>query len=71
MHQKSEPENNTSLVTYLISGQIHQEFSISQSGVTFNGYLGGNLTYAFSALSYWDSNIGLISRVGSNFPRRV
>jgi hypothetical protein len=69
MHQRSEPEKNSSLVTYLISGQIHQEFAIAPSGVTYNGYLGGNMTYAFSALSYWDSNIGLISRAGSNFPQ--
>ncbi len=56
---------------YLISGQIQREFVISSAGVVFNDFLGGNLTYAYAGLRYWEQSIGLISRLSADFPKEL
>jgi len=54
---------------YIISGQILREFVISPVGNSFDNFLGGNLTYAFAGLRYWEQSIGLISRLSADFPK--
>jgi len=56
---------------YVISGQIQREFVISSAGAAYNDFLGGNLTYAYAGLRYWEQSIGLISRLSADFPKEL
>jgi hypothetical protein len=67
-HLTSNHLKHTFPVKYLIAGRIEREYVISTNGVPHNNFLGGNLSYAFAGLRYWDQSIGLISRLSVDFP---
>jgi len=67
--RKNDLPNNPPTPKVLISGQIQREFVISAAGNAWSNFLGGNLTYAFAGLRYWEQSIGLISRLSSGFPK--
>lgn len=56
----------------IIAGEIKEEYLISATGKVVSNQSGGNLLYASSGASLWNrtnNDIGLISKVGSNFPK--
>jgi sugar/nucleoside kinase (ribokinase family) len=55
-------------IKFLIAGELNQEFVIDLAGKPANHYAGGSLLYAAAGASMWHDGIGLIGRVGSNFP---
>src|SRR5450759_2383866 len=60
--------NATPLLRYLVVGQLNRIFLILPDKKTRLDVLGGNLVYAASGLGLWETGIGLISRVGNDFP---
>ena len=55
--------------TYLLFGQLTRDFIITPHDKVLVDIPGGNLIYAAVGLSRWDSDIGLVSRVGEDYPR--
>lgn len=61
----------STLLRYLIAGQLKQNFIITPTGEAFSNILGGSITYAAVGLAIWENeHAGLISRVGEDFPRQ-
>jgi len=56
------------ILRFLIIGQLRREFILTQAGKAFLDLQGGSLLYAASGASVWDNGIGLLSRVGENYP---
>jgi sugar/nucleoside kinase (ribokinase family) len=54
---------------YVIAGKLQREFIITSNGEVYIDSPGGNLLYAASGLSIWDHAIGLIGRVGEDYPQ--
>lgn len=58
--------------TYLVLGQLRREYLITPSQKVYLDQPGGNLLYAAEGLSLWleeDEVVGLVSRVGEDYPR--
>ena len=53
---------------YLIAGSLKQITILPYNRPPIINQLGGNLIYAAAGVSLWDTGIGLISRVGDNYP---
>lgn len=63
--------STSSILRYLIAGSLTQNFIISPTGEAFSNILGGGVIFAAAGLALWEKeNIGLISRVGEDFPRQ-
>ena len=54
---------------FLVFGQLTREFLLPPSGQVRLDVAGGNLLYAAAGLRVWESSIGLIARVGNDYPR--
>jgi sugar/nucleoside kinase (ribokinase family) len=54
---------------FLVFGQLRREFLLPPSGQARLDVPGGNLLYAAAGLRVWESSIGLIARVGKDYPR--
>ena len=55
-------------VEYVIVGGLREDYFITPSGEAHLGKLGGNALYAAVGARLWTSGVGLIARVGTNFP---
>jgi ribokinase len=53
---------------YAFLGGLRQDYCITHDGRVFLGVLGGNAVYAAVGAKHWNDSIGIISRVGSNYP---
>jgi len=54
---------------YLVFGQLTREYLLPPSGPSRLDVAGGNLLYAAAGLRVWASSIGLVGRVGDDYPR--
>jgi cytidine kinase len=54
---------------FLIFGLLTREFSLPPAGNPRLDVPGGNLLYAAAGLGVWESSIGLVARVGDDYPR--
>jgi sugar/nucleoside kinase (ribokinase family) len=54
---------------YLIAGQLSREYLLPPTGQPLIDAPGGSLLYAAGGLMVWDKNIGLLARVGEDYPR--
>lgn len=61
--------SSQSINRYLVAGHLNQETILPYNRPPVINQLGGSLIYAASGISLWDSGIGLISRIGTNYPR--
>jgi sugar/nucleoside kinase (ribokinase family) len=57
------------LVRYIIAGRLSRDYIITPSGNALIDVLGGNLPYAAVGAAIWEGGIGLIGRVGEDFPQ--
>mgnify|MGYP000445214421 CR=1 FL=1 len=57
------------VLRYIIAGQLRRNFILNHQGRAFLDVPGGSLLYAAAGLAIWESGIGLIARVGENFPQ--
>ncbi|GMR09678.1 MAG: hypothetical protein BMS9Abin28_0498 [Anaerolineae bacterium] len=55
-------------VRYLIIGGLREDYCITHYGQARSGVLGGNAVYAAAGAALWSNSVGLVGRVGSNFP---
>jgi sugar/nucleoside kinase (ribokinase family) len=54
---------------FLIFGQLTREYLLPPSGQPRLDAAGGSLLYAAAGLRVWESSIGLVGRVGGDYPR--
>lgn len=54
---------------FLVFGQLTREFLLPADGPPRLDVAGGNLLYAAAGLKLWESSVGLIGRVGDDYPR--
>ena len=55
-------------VRYLIIGGLREDYCITHDGQARSGVLGGNAVYAATGAALWSDSVGLLGRVGSNYP---
>lgn len=54
---------------FLVFGQLTREYLLPPTGNPRLDVAGGSLLYAASGLRVWESSIGLVARVGNDYPR--
>lgn len=54
---------------FLVFGQLTREYLLPPSGQPRLDAAGGSLLYAAAGLRVWESSIGLVGRVGGDYPR--
>ena len=59
----------TNGIDYLFIGGLRTDYCITHKGQVRLGVMGGNAVYAATGARIWSSSVGIISRVGSNYPR--
>lgn len=55
-------------VQYAFLGGLRQDYFITHDGRSHQGILGGNAVFAAVGARIWSDSVGIISRVGVNFP---
>ena len=55
--------------TFVIVGRIAREFILPSAGQPLLDHPGGHLLYAAGGLMVWEKEIGLLTRVGEDYPR--
>ncbi len=55
--------------TFIIAGQLTREYLLPPTGQPLIDAPGGSLLYAIGGSMVWDKNIGLLARVGEDYPR--
>ena len=53
---------------FLIAGQLSREYLLPPTGQPLIDAPGGSLLYAAGGLMVWNKNIGLLARVGEDYP---
>ncbi len=53
---------------FIFLGGLREDYCITHDGRTIDGALGGNAIYAAVGARLWTDSVGLLGRVGSNFP---
>ncbi len=56
--------------TFVVAGKMNREYILPPSGQPLLDSPGGSLLYAAGGLAVWDSNVGLVGRVGEDYPRQ-
>jgi cytidine kinase len=54
--------------SYVLAGQLRREFLLPPEGRPIIDAPGGNLLYAAAGAGIWESSVGLVSRVGEDYP---
>ncbi len=57
------------VLRYLVAGQLRRDYVIPPNGAALTDVLGGSLMYAAAGVAVWESGVGLIGRVGEDYPR--
>lgn len=55
-------------VRYLVIGGLREDYCITHDGQARSGVLGGNAVYAATGAALWSDSVGLLGRIGANFP---
>ncbi len=56
-------------IHYIIFGRLTREFLLPATGQPRLDMPGGSLLYAAAGLGVWESGVGLVGRVGNDYPR--
>jgi sugar/nucleoside kinase (ribokinase family) len=54
--------------TFVIAGHLRRDYLLPPAGRPLIDVPGGNLLYAAAGLGVWDRNVGLLARVGEDYP---
>ena len=54
---------------FIIAGHLRRDYLLPPTGTPLIDVPGGNLLYAAGGLGIWDKHIGLMARVGEDFPQ--
>ena len=60
---------STPFLRYVIAGKLQRDHIITIDGKSVQDIPGGGLIYAAAGLSLWEKSIGLIGRVGEDYPQ--
>lgn len=55
-------------VDYVVCGGLREDYLITANGRAINGAMGGNALYAAAGARVWSAAVGIVARVGSNYP---
>ncbi len=55
--------------TYVIAGHLTREYILPPTGQPLLDVPGGSALYAAGGLRPWDENVGVVARVGEDYPR--
>jgi sugar/nucleoside kinase (ribokinase family) len=55
--------------TYVVVGHVTREYVLPPAGKPLLDVPGGSALYAAGGLLPWDSNVGLVARIGEDYPR--
>ena len=58
-----------SLLRYLIAGRLRRNYTILPNGNSLLDVPGGGLIYAAAGIGIWEQGVGLIGRVGEDYPQ--
>ena len=53
---------------FILAGHLHRDYLLSERDPSLMDVPGGNLLYAAAGLGIWKSGIGLLARVGEDYP---
>ena len=56
-------------IQFVVIGRLTREFLLPASGQPRLDVAGGSLLYAAAGLGVWESGVGLVGRVGDDYPR--
>jgi sugar/nucleoside kinase (ribokinase family) len=56
-------------IDYIFLGGLRTDYCITHNGQARLGVMGGNAIYAATGAKVWSSSVGIVSRVGSNYPK--
>ena len=59
-----------SFIKILIAGNLTRDFIINTSGKAYNNIPGGSLFFAAAGARLWNDSIGLIGRIGDDYPQQ-
>jgi sugar/nucleoside kinase (ribokinase family) len=62
--------NTTPLLSFLVAGQLRRNYILLNNGKALLDIPGGGLLFAAAGLGVWDTGIGLIGRVGEDYPQQ-
>jgi sugar/nucleoside kinase (ribokinase family) len=54
---------------FLVFGHLTREYLLPPTGEPQLDIAGGSLLYAAAGLRVWESSVGLVARVGNDYPR--
>jgi sugar/nucleoside kinase (ribokinase family) len=54
--------------TFILAGHLHRDYLLSEQSRPQLDIPGGNLLYAAAGLGVWESRVGLLGRVGEDYP---
>ena len=54
---------------FILAGRLRRDFFLPPKGSPLIDVAGGNLLYAAAGLGIWDSHIGLLARIGEDYPQ--
>jgi hypothetical protein len=57
------------VLRYILAGQLFRDYIITPDGKPYIDVLGGSLPYAAAGAAVWEAGIGLIARIGEDFPQ--
>ena len=55
-------------IEYAFIGGLREDYCITPEGRAYLGVIGGNAIFAAVGARLWSDSIGLVSRVGANYP---
>jgi len=61
--------DSTPFLRFIVAGSLQRDFILPPSGKPALDIPGGSLIYAASGVRVWDNGIGLIGRVGEDYPQ--
>ena len=62
--------DSSAFLRYVIIGKLNRDFILTPEGSAYLDKPGGSLLYAAAGTGVWDSGIGLVGRVGEDFPQQ-
>jgi sugar/nucleoside kinase (ribokinase family) len=65
---QSEKSESAARPTFIIAGKLAREYLLPPSGQPLLDSPGGSLLYAAGGLALWESDMGLVARVGRDYP---
>lgn len=55
-------------IEYVMCGGLREDYLITAAGQAINGAMGGNALYAAAGARVWSTAVGVVARVGNNYP---